>query len=341
VITCQGEPSPGGRLPKSVKTWLRLGISLALLVVLLLFFVDLKQAWQAVANARWEFLLLLLVAFTLDRWLMSYKWRLLLVSQGFQAGHGEALKAYYLATFAGCFLPSTLGADAVRVGLFARPGRPSEAVAASIFLERALGFVAAALAAIIGLVLLAGITSELPPEFFWLSFGFLAVACLAVALSFSAWAGRLHASAEARWRQKSRVLAWLLDFVAAYHQYRRHRGVLLWFLFLSFLEQGAPIIFNWLTARALNLELSLLQAAAVTPVVFFLARLPVSFSSFGVLEGLYVAFFRLVGITATSAFVVGFLINLGSMVSSLPAIPMYLAGGMGKAAPGPKDSGAS
>ena len=108
----------------SAKTWLRLGISAGLLVVLLLFFVDLKQAWRVVANARWEFLVLLLAAFTLDRCLMSYKWRLLLVSQGYKAGHGEALRAYYLASFAGCFLPSTLGADALRVGLFAPAGPP-------------------------------------------------------------------------------------------------------------------------------------------------------------------------------------------------------------------------
>ena len=328
-------------MSKSAKTWLRLGISLGLLLVLLLFFVDLGQAWRAVAAARWEFLVLLLAAFTLDRWLMSYKWRLLLVSQGFKAGHGEALKAYYLATFAGCFLPSTLGADAVRVGVFARPDRPSQAVAASIFLERALGFVAAALAAVIGLVLLAGITTGLPGEFFYWSFGLLGAATLAVALSFSAWAERLHGHAERRWREKSRLLAWLLGFVAAYHQYRRRRGVLLWFLALSFLEQGAPIIFNWLTAKALNLDLSLLEAAAVTPVVFFLARLPVSFSSFGVLEGLYVAFFRLVGIGATSAFLIGFLVNVGSMISALPAVPMYLSGGARPPDPGPAGPGVS
>lgn len=211
-------------MKKSAKTWLRLGISAGLLLVLLLFFVDLGQAWRAVAGASWEYLLLLLVAMTLDRCLMSYKWRLLLVSQGYQAGHGEALKAYYLATFAGCFLPSTLGADAVRVGLFARPERPSQAVAASIFLERALGFVAAALAAVVGLVLLAGISTELPAGFFYLSFGLLAVATLAVVLSFSAWAERLHGQAERRWRERSRLLAWVLDFVKAYHQYRRQRG---------------------------------------------------------------------------------------------------------------------
>ncbi|MBU4565898.1 MAG: flippase-like domain-containing protein [Desulfarculus sp.] len=328
-------------MKKTAKTWLRLGISLGLLLVLLFFFVDLGQAWRAVSQARWEFLVLLLAAFTLDRCLMSYKWRLLLISQGYPAGHGEALKAYYLATFAGCFLPSTLGSDAIRVGLFARPDRPSQAVAASIFLERALGFVAAALAAVIGLVLLTGITTGLPTQFFYWAFGLLAAACLAVLLSFTAWAERLHGQAERRWRERSRLLAWLLDFVKAYHQYRRNRGVLLWFLFLSFIEQGAPVIFNWLIAKALHLDLTLLESAAVTPAVFFLARLPVSFSSFGVLEGLYVAFFSLVGIGSTSAFLIGFLVNLGSMASALPAIPMYLRGGVDRAAPPAPPGGSS
>ena len=314
-------------MKKSFKTGLRLGISLGLLAILLFFYVDLDQAASALAKCRWQFLLLLLAALTLDRFLMSYKWRLLLVSRGLAAGHLEALKAYYLAAFVGSFLPSTLGADAVRVGLFANAQRPSQEVAASVFLERALGFVAAALAAVVGLVLLAGLASDLPKDFFYWAFGILAAATLAVALSFSGWAERIYGSMDRRLQNKGRLLTWLFAFVKAYHDYRSRRGVLVWFLLLSFIEQGAPVVFNWLAAQALNLDLSLLQSAAVTPVVFLLARMPVSFSSFGVMEGLYVAFFRLVGIAATGAFLMGLIINLAAMVSALPAVPFYLAGG--------------
>lgn len=322
------DPKSGSGLLKSAKTWLRVAISAGLLIILLIFFVDIQQAWRALLECRWEFLLLLLAWMTADRFLMTYKWRLLLVARGFSAGFGEALKAYYLATFTGCFLPSTLGADALRVGVFCRPGRPSEVVAASVFLERSLGFIAAALAAVIGLLLLAGLTSRLPAEFFYWSFAILAAATCAVIASFSAAAGRLHGRLEQRMLQRGRLLSWASRFIKDYHDYRRHRGVLAWFLLLSFLEQGAPIVGNWLAARALNIELSLLEAAAITPVVFLLARLPVSFSSFGVLEGLYVAVFGLVGVDPTQAFLLGLITNLAAMVSALPAVPFYLAGGL-------------
>ncbi len=314
-------------MSKAAKTWLRLSISALLLFILLYFFVDLEQAWQALADSRWEFFVLLLVWMNADRFLMSYKWRLLLTCRGYAVGHGEALKAYYLATFVGCFLPSTLGADAFRVGIFSGPKRPSEVVAASIFLERALGFLAAAIAAVVGLVLLAGLASGLPREFFYWAFAILAGGTLLVIASFSAAAGRLHQRLEGHLEQRGRLLSWASRFIKAYHEYRQHQGTLLWFLLLSVIEQAAPIVGNWLAARALNIELSLLEAAAVTPVVFLLARLPVSFSSFGVMEGLYVALFGLVGVAPTQAFLLGLITNLASLASALPAVPFYLAGG--------------
>ncbi len=312
---------------KTAKTWLRGAVSAGLLTILLIFFVDLGQAWRALLGCRWQYLLLLLAWSTADRFLMAYKWRLLVLARGLPLGWAEALKAYYLASFAGCFLPTTLGADALRVGLVAQPQRPSEVMAASVLLERALGFVAAALAAVIGLVLLTGLTTRLPREFFVWSLAILAGAAGAVIISFSALAGRLHQRLEQHMLERGRLLAWLSRFIKAYHEYRRHRGVLAWFLLLSFLEQAAPIVGNWLAAQALNIPLSLIQAAAVTPVVFLLARLPVSFSSFGVLEGLYVALFSLVGLDFTQAFLLGLVTNLAALASALPAVPWYLTGG--------------
>lgn len=323
---------------KKAKTCLRAAISAGLLLVLLLFFVDLGQAWRVLAGCRWQFILLLLAWSTADRFLMAYKWRLLVLARGLPLGWAEALKSYYLAGFAGCFLPTTLGADALRVTLVAGPQRPSEMIAASVLLERALGFVAAALAAVIGLVLLTGLTSRLPREFFVWSLAILLGGAGAVIVSFSALAGRLHQRLEQRLLAGGRLLAWLSRFIKAYHDYRRHRGVLAWFLLLSFLEQAAPIVGNWLAALALNIPLSLIQAAAVTPVVFLLARLPVSFSSFGVLEGLYMALFSLVGLDSTQAFLLGLVTNLTALVSALPAVPWYLSGGLRAGSDGAKNT---
>lgn len=89
--------------------------------------------------------------------------RLLVVCRGLDLGHLGALRAYYVASFAGCFLPSTAGADAMRVAAISGPSRPSAEAAASVVVERALGFVAAACAALLSLGLLAGLALDLPP----------------------------------------------------------------------------------------------------------------------------------------------------------------------------------
>ncbi|MCB2185619.1 MAG: flippase-like domain-containing protein [Deltaproteobacteria bacterium] len=314
---------------KGVKTALRTGVSLALLAGIMVFLVDWPRAWQVVRGGNWLLLSLLPLWMLLDRLLMSYKWRLLLTCRGYGLGHWESFKAYLLATFAGSFLPSTLGADAVRVVAVTRTsGVPSDVVAASVFLERALGFVAAALAAVMALVLLAGLTTELPRQAVYWSWGLLALGAVAILASLSQAAGRAHRWLEEKLAGRHQLLVWTGKFLGSYHNYRGHRGVLAWVLFLSLVEQGAPVVGNWLAARALHLDLTLVQAAAVTPVAILLARLPVSSSAFGVLEGLFVAFFGLVGLAPTGAFLLGFIQNLSTLVTGIPGLFIYLAGGI-------------
>lgn len=306
---------------------LRIAVSGGLMLLLLGWLVDLRAAGQALAGAHWGPFAWLALWITADRWLMSYKWRLLLTCRGLEVGSWEAFRAYYVASFAGCFLPSTVGADAMRVAAVSGPARPSAAVAASVVVERALGFLAAALAALLALFLLAGLARELPPGVMAWSLGLLAAAMLAVAATLmgplAAWLEGLAA----RWEGRRKVVSWLGRFLAAYGLYRRHKGVLLWFLFLSLLEQSVPVVGTWLAALALDIPLTLLEAAAVAPVALLFTRIPVSLSGFGVVEGLYVAFFSLVGLTATHSFLLGLVANLSVLVATLPGALFYARGG--------------
>lgn len=316
-------------------TWIRLVVSGGLFFLLLAYLVDLRAAGRALVQCDVLYLAGLALWLTLDRVLMSYKWHLLLACRGIAIGQGEALKAYYLATFAGSFLPSTVGADALRVAAVYNASRSSEEVAASVFLERVLGFVAAALAALVALALLAGISRAIPAGFTYWTLGLLVVMLFMLVLSLSARSGPLLEKLGLRLEKRGRIGSWAARFLSSYHGYRRHRPTLAWFLVLSLVEQSAPVVGTWLAAKALHVDLSLLQAAAVTPLVFFFARLPVAVSSFGVVEGLYVAFFALVGLNATNSFLLGFLLNLGVVVTALPGLFLYLTGGL-RSAPSAK-----
>ena len=313
---------------KRLSLYLRVAVSLGLMVFLLVWLVDFRAAGRALAGARWEFLLLHAVVIVLDRILMSEKWRLLVVSRGMELGWWEALRSYFVASFAGFFLPSTVGADALRVGAVAGPGRPSEVVASSVMVERAMGFVAGAMAAMLGALLLGGLVVSLRTEILWWTLGLFIAAVAAVAFSFYGPLGRWLGSLGPKLEGRGKVLSWLGRLASSYSLYRDRRGVLAVFLLLSFLEQAAPAIGTWLVALALGVNLSLLQALAVTPVALIFIRIPVSLSGFGVVEGLYVAFFGLVGVSSTESFLLGLITTLVVIITTLPGAWFYAFGGI-------------
>ncbi len=298
------------------------------MAVLLGFMVDLPAAWRALRHCRWQYIGWLAIWITLDRGMMAYKWRFLLTCRGVAISFWEALKAYYLASFAGCFLPSTVGADAMRVAAVSGPGRPSDLVAASVVMERALGFLAAAVAAGLGIILLAGLASELPHHLLWLCLAVLGGVVLAVLLSLSGWLAKHLERLQGHLAGRGKVLDWLGRFLTSYSDYRLQRSSLLLFLLLSLAEQSAPIVGTWLTALAFEIKLTLLESTAVVPLALLFTRIPVSLSGFGVVEGLYVAFFSLVGLTPTDSFLLGLAANLSIVVTTLPGAFVYTGGGL-------------
>jgi hypothetical protein len=116
--------------------------------------------------------------------------------------------------------------------------------------------------------------------------------------------------------------------LAAYGEYRNHPLALAWFLLLSIIEQSVPVVGTWLTALAFNIDLSLLESAAIAPLALLFTRIPVSVSGFGVVEGLYVAFFGLVGLSATDSFILGLIANLSIVITTLPGALFYAVGGL-------------
>ena len=105
---------------------------------------------------------------TLDRLLMAWKWWLLVRSRDASLGLWAAVRAYYLASFAGYFLPMTVGADAVRIGALAGTSRTAVLVA-SVVLERLIGALAQAVLAVlsVGTLVTLGLGARVGPAERW------------------------------------------------------------------------------------------------------------------------------------------------------------------------------
>ncbi|HSE95446.1 MAG TPA: lysylphosphatidylglycerol synthase domain-containing protein, partial [Methylomirabilota bacterium] len=115
---------------------IRVSVSLGLLA-LLFAFVDRPRLGRLFADLDPVALVLIVFLVTADRLLMAWKWWLLIRGRAAAVSLWAAVRAYYLASFVGWFLPMTVGADAVRVGALAGEGRTAGLVA-SVVLERAV-----------------------------------------------------------------------------------------------------------------------------------------------------------------------------------------------------------
>jgi glycosyltransferase 2 family protein len=298
---------------------LRIAVSLALLVLLVIF-VDWGRLGVRLGAADPVLMLAVVVLATLDRLLMAWKWWLLVRGRGVTLGLWAAIRAYYLASFAGYFLPMTVGADAVRIGALAGTGRTA-ALVASVVLERLIGALAQAVLAGLSVATLVtlGLGARVGPAERWGLGVAVALAFAAFPFSFpgARWvAARLGSSGG--WRGALRT------FAEQYAGYGASMGLLCAFFALTLLEGGFPVTIHYMAGRALGLDPGWSFYLATVPLVFLVARLPVSLGGLGFLELSFVSLAGLLGVSWTDAFAIAGLATVLYLVALAPGAALYL-----------------
>jgi uncharacterized membrane protein YbhN (UPF0104 family) len=260
---------------------------------------------------------------TADRLLMAWKWWLLVRGRGVALALWAAIRAYYLASFAGYFLPMTVGADAIRIGALAGAGRTATLVA-SVVLERLIGALAQAVLATVSVATLVtlGLGARVGPAERWGLGAAVALTFVAFPFTFPAarWVAAWLAPPESRsgWRRALRALA------EQYAGYAASTGLLCLFFALTLLEGGFPVAIHYAAGRALGLDPGWSFYIAIVPLVFLVARLPVSLGGLGFLELSFVSLAGLLGMGWTDAFAIAGLATTLYLVALLPGALLYL-----------------
>jgi uncharacterized protein (TIRG00374 family) len=273
-------------------------------------------------NINILYLILLLALITADRILMAYKWHLLLKVRDIGVSLTGAIRIYYIATFVGFFLPTTVGGDIVRIIKIRSEKHKGADALSSVVLERMLGFIASAIFASAAALLLVFYLKLNVWNFFLIAGAVLLIFTSIVLVMFN---GRVAGKIESNKRlSENFILNKLLGAYKSYLQYRRHKKTLVMFFVLSMIEQMAPVIGNYLAGMALNLKIPFIYFLLIMPVIQLITRIPVSFEGLGVTEGLLVYFFLLLGLSKTDAFSVGLLGHIAVIVATLPALFFYI-----------------
>jgi uncharacterized protein (TIRG00374 family) len=310
-----------------MKLWLRIALSIALVVVLFTYVVDGHEVLRVLHRFETKYLVLALIVVTLDRVLMTYKWILLLRAQGYRLPLLQGVMIYCTSMVWGLALPATVGADAIRAVMVTKRGFNGTDVVTSIVIERMVGFVLALALGLVSLAVLRGL-GVLDARFDIALYLGVAMLIGVTALMISALNKTLVSEVVAqlpRAVRDSKIMSYLDRFAAAYRSLGGARSTIAQFSALTVLEQLFSVILPWTLAKGLGVDVDLLLMLGVLPISTLISRLPISFDGLGVYEAVFVGLLVLAGIDAAAALAMAISGRIIQLFAFLPWWVAYVA----------------
>ena len=278
---------------------LKIAISVAL-IVWIIQGVDLDEIFDKIGSAS---LLILLFAFLFKLsgfYISAVRWRILLRAQGADATIPFLISSYFVGFFFNNILPSSIGGDVVRVYDSWRAGTNRPTALTVIFVDRFLGSLALIFMVFGVLLIPTQLTNSIPLSRWGLFLG-------AIAMIAFCWLVFVTPRTVATVLSKlklpiiNKVVAILNKVANAFEIFQQNRGALLKALLLSIALQVNVVVYHYIVAIALDLDLPFYSFFFTIPVYTLISTLPISINGIGVRENLFIFFFGLFAIPKTEA----------------------------------------
>lgn len=277
---------------------LKIAVSLALLAYLLST-SNLSALRDRVRHSDTVLMGLAVALYALILVLSTWRWRLLLKAQGYQAPMGQLSASYLVATFFNNFLPSNIGGDVIRVKDSSPLTGCTTTSLAVVAIDRIIGLGALYLLALLAFVLGSSALQNLlgaAPALLLLTAVF---GVLAYVFFKPGTARRLMAASglgKHVWAQER------FDIVqGAVHIYRE-RMAAVWGAFgASLALQALVVCYYFEVARALRIPIPLSACFLVIPLCSLLQTVPISFNGWGIRESVFIVYFGQLGLPRESA----------------------------------------
>ena len=282
---------------------------------------------RAGAHADLSWIGLAIGLVVLDRMLMAYRWIVLLcpIDASSRPPLTSVLRIFFVSTFAGTFLPASIGGDIVRAyGLSQLQVAPGQAVA-SVLMDRLLGVVSILIVGAVGLYFAR--TGDLASTRA-ITISLLAGAVLSMAAASIVFSERAAALAQAvAIRMPVDAIRKIgAELTRATRAYGEHHGELANVLAGSIAVQVLRIIQAWCLGRALGIEAPLAVYFGLIPLILLVMLLPVSINGIGTSQMGFVWFFGRAGVPEAEAFALSVLFVALGVVGNLPGGLLYAFG---------------
>ena len=310
---------------------LRLAVA-AGLTAFLLWRSDPGKVLQAALHAdlRWIAVAIALVA--ADRALMAYRWLVLLRPLAHESlpPFRSIMRIFFVSTFLGTFLPSSVGGDAVRAVSLARHNVGGAASVASVFMDRMLGVASVLLLGVVALPFAPDLARN---GMVMVGLLLAAAACgVTVLLVFSARA------ATAAQRLAARAPIELVrraghSVIDAIQRYASSHLELVNVLAGSLGVQILRVVQAYCLGMALGIQVPILTYFAFIPLILLVMLLPVTINGLGTSQAAFLWLFARVGVLPADAFALSVLFVALGVVGNLPGGFLYASGGTGERQP--------
>jgi glycosyltransferase 2 family protein len=293
---------------KFVKPLVKIAISVVLITIVLRAF-DVRGVVAQFAKVD-VLTLFLAIAIALSIALLhTLRWLAVVNASGSRLSFKTALQVVLIGHFFNQALPSSVGGDAVRVWCAYRAGLAFGAAANTVIVDRAVTLFSLLLLSAAGLPWLFDIVTD--PVARW---ALSTVICAGV-VGFGAFlALKRLPQAVTRWRA---VRALLAVSALARNVIFNARYALPAVLLSVASFVGFAVIVDCL-ARAMQLDITLLDCILLVPPVILVTVVPISIAGWGVREGAMVVAFGFINVPASAAFAVSVLFGLTLAAASLP-----------------------
>lgn len=301
-----------------IKQLLKFGVSLALLIFTLRL-IDWRGSLELAGRADMGMMALAVGLLLLERILSVVKWLLLLRVKGSSITFWRLLVINYIGGFWGLVLPSSVSADIVRGYYLSKSTSSVSLAVTSLLVDRLMGA--------LSLVFLGCLSAWMVGDTFGLAHARLiaagvAVGCaLAIALlfhnGFIRWVDRWIVQRLTGWKVMRPVRQWL----ASCFEYRQYRSTLIMSFLLTLFVQMVRVLVFYVVAVGFGVHVSVIYYFIFVPLIMLLIMLPVSINGIGIREGSFVAFFALVNVPSSEAFIISFAVSvLTTMMTAIGGI---------------------
>lgn len=311
---------------RSVDRWrvLRFGLSFGLLV-LVLTQISWTEVVDVFAGANWVFVPIIFATVIVERMIASYRWYILVKSTDPRVTYGAITRLLFVTTFAGFFLPASVGVEALRVYGLGRSIRNMPLALSSVLVERLQALTALCLLTLLSLV---AVPPGLPAEVPILAWGGLAALALGM---FVLTNGRIRAfgAAVLVGLRENALKNMAVRILVQLDRYREAPWMLAWGFLVALVFQLSRIVQVLFAVWALSVDVHWLYVLAVMPVIIVITLLPISIGAgLGVREASFVGLFGLVGVSPAEALGMSLFVYIISFGAGLPGAWLWARQGL-------------